>query len=1000
MKPRVLITTLTCSAILATSLTPIIAASTTVPVVTTQNPIPAVDLSKNTLVDVDFSKGVLQDSKNPDLTIGTAGNPQLTTDAAVPGKVAKFDGHSGYLLPYSAERYSQLAKGMTIEAYFKDDVGQKNEHEIFSNQESGGLGLGVQNGNVIFYASVGSGYKQPSAPLRTGRWVHAVGVYDQAAQQAKLYLDGKLVSSVAAPGTLNPPKGTDISNFVIGGDSAKNNQVQSQMTGAVKLARLYDRVLTDTEISSLNQTAQIGKHEPELPAAVAHPGLVGAKDVVIGHTYGLNVHARTEQLSATGILTAEMRYEADKFDFVGANQTLGGDATKVEQTAPGQLKITTTAKLNSAQFERYDLTRLAHVNLKAKASGQSWLHLKTVKADGKTPDIVSQAVTIHAKDAQDYNGDGIIGVGDLALAPDNEKSLIAAKSEIKPYKHVIVLTTDGGGNPWDPKGMYYAKGKTDLATWTTDPAILAKRQNTYTLDLFNNKFAMSTNAHSVIPAISAQNYISMLHGRPWGTLPKDYQATNSSAGQHYFADFGKAQPAFASVFKVLQQHNPHQGAAAFAEWKQILNGITEPDAAVMTQPSASLKSFDDVADYIGKPEFTSTSLVYMQSDFMDGQGHSNGWYNDNYWQQYAKYDGLFKKVMDKLEATGHTHDTLVIANADHGGHGTGHGQDTKEPNTNIFLAMGGETIDSGRRLQGGSNADISALILNALQVPKPNYMLGQVFDKSAFLAQTDLKKKKRQVETVKVSQSTERVAVQLSNLQQDHTARAFELHFDLADRAVEKIEAPAGTTIVQQSVENGELKLVLSFKQQPAKDLVTIKLAPAKTRAAKLVTVKQAMLGTTKGQEVLVDLDNETNVVNDKDLVGVKPDTNTQAQTDTKPGTSTNPDATAKPGTSTNPDATTKPGSTVKPDTSSKPGTAEKPDTTAKPGSTDKPNSSDKPGSATVASSAADSSAKASSKAENKPGTNATADSGSVTKASSSDQSTGTSHSGWLPQTG
>lgn len=100
-------------------------------------------------------------------------------------------------------------------------------------------------------------------------------------------------------------------------------------------------------------------------------------------------------------------------------------------------------------------------------------------------------------------------------------------------------------------------------------------------------------------------------------MDKDYQATNTTAGENYFADFDKTVAKYPSVFKVLQQANPTQSAAAFAEWTPILNGITEPDAVVNTQPSASLKSFDDVADYIGTYDFKNTALTYMQSDYMD-----------------------------------------------------------------------------------------------------------------------------------------------------------------------------------------------------------------------------------------------------------------------------------------------------------------------------------------------------------------------------------------------
>ncbi|WP_252898958.1 hypothetical protein [Secundilactobacillus odoratitofui] len=213
----------------------------------------------------------------------------------------------------------------------------------------------------------------------------------------------------------------------------------------------------------------------------------------------------------------------------------------------------------------------------------------------------------------------------------------------------MVLTTDGGGNPWDPSGMYYAKDNSVDPKWTTNPEILKKRRNKYTMDLFNKKFAMSTSASAVIPTISAQNYISMLHGVTWGELPTEYQGTNATTGGQYFADFDKTKPLFPSVFKVLQAANPYQSAAEFSEWTNILNGITEPEAAVDKNSSRAWESFNDVANYIGTEDFNNTALTYMQSDQMDHQGHTKGWFNDNYWDNYAKYDDMFKTVMDKLE---------------------------------------------------------------------------------------------------------------------------------------------------------------------------------------------------------------------------------------------------------------------------------------------------------------------------------------------------------------
>ena len=975
IKPRVLTTLLVCSAILTTTVTPAVAAVTPMATPSEQvaEPVasPAVPTATLSLA--------IQNQQLVDL-IGqtqwqTYGQPAVTKDPEFNDQVLNLDGKSAFYTTFTDQQFAKLQNGMAIEAYFKYDpaADANGEHEIFSSQQGGGLGLGVQNNQVVFFAHDGSGYKTPKGTLHKGQWVHAVGVIDKN-KTASLYLDGQLVQQVAMPGDLKLAQGTK--DFVLGGDAVPGSHVQSMMTGQIRQARLYDQTLTSQQVSQLNVEAQVGK-QPVAPVPVDQTiatKLVGPKRIASGHTYGLNVHAR--QIKATGAapIIMDVVYDAAKFDYVGAERLLQGGKTQIQLIAPGRIRLTTTANLSKAEFKMYAQTRLAHLNLKAKAAGETQIKFEQLTKDTTIELGPAQTVEIQGKYALDYNGDGIIGVGDVALANAADKVAAANAAEIKPYKHVVVLTTDGGGNPWDPKGMYYAQGAeqgTKTPVWTTNPEIMKKRRNTYTMDLFNKQFAMSTSARAVSPAISAQNYISMLHGRPWDTLPKGYQGTNATMGQEYFADFNKPQAMFPSVFKMLQADNPTRGAAAFSEWGPIVNSIIEPDAAVTTKQSASLKSFDDVANYIGTPEFQSTGLVYMQSDYMDGQRHGHGWYNDNYWDKYAQYDALFKRVMDKLEATGHIHDTLVIANADHGGSGKNHGG-WDEYNRSIFMALGGETVDNGRRLHGGSNADISAdisaLILNALQVPQtPQMFDSQVFDSSAFLKQTDLSKKKRSVETLKLSRNDQEAKVQLTH-NQNRQLTAFDLQLDLAGREVADVKAPTGVQILRQTVANGQLRLTVSASQ-PVTDLVTIKLVPSKTRAAKTIMLSQAMAATADGTEVLVDLDNDNPLTST-----AKPDEN--GSTTTKPdgnGTAVKPDengsTTTKPdgnGTAVKPDengsATTKPdgnGTAVKPDengsTTTKPdgnGTAVKPDengsNTTKPGGNGTTVKPDKNGSSTT----------------------------------------------------
>lgn len=260
----------------------------------------------------------------------------------------------------------------------------------------------------------------------------------------------------------------------------------------------------------------------------------------------------------------------------------------------------------------------------------------------------------------DLNGDGVIGAGDVALAETTDQAkTIAQAAAIYPYKHAVVITMDGGGICFKPNEMYYASnGSTTL---TDDPDILAKRTNEYAMELFNEYCATSYSAQSETPTISAQNYTSIIHGKAYATAQKEYQITNNEAGAYYYPDFGKEVAVYPSIFEALGQSFPNRGNAAFAEWTPIVNGIIEPDAPVYLHGSTkNTGDMQDVADYINSENYKNTAMIYMQSDYMDAVGHSNGYYTDKYYTELKRYDDYFKAIMDALEETGTKDETLVL----------------------------------------------------------------------------------------------------------------------------------------------------------------------------------------------------------------------------------------------------------------------------------------------------------------------------------------------------
>lgn len=871
VKPRAIASVLLCTATLMSVTAPTVTAvAATSPVQTTAQASPQAALP-TPFADIKMEPMSIGDYQGQFKTFNKIGNPIIARPGDAKKDSAIFIGNTAFAMPVSQDQYNQMSNGMAIETYFKYNEGAplSGEHDIFSNQQGGGVGLGVDNGNLTFFAHVDGQYRQPHVRLTPGKWVHAVGVVDKADNKAKLYVNGRLVDAVSfSRFKMDWPTNAKAHNFVLGGDSNSAGGAESFMSGQVQTARLYNHSLTANDAAQLSNAAQ-GEVAPEPEVQQSFDSrLVGPSSITAGHVYNLNVQMRQNNAGDINKLEYDVNYDANLFDFIKTTNQKDGYRTRVTLVKPGQLHISTSSVLSSASYRQFSQTKIAALKLRAKKlpvnkSAQTSIDIKDAvgtingkKVDNLKMTLGTQAVKVIARASHDYNGDGIVGAGDIAMAPADQREAVAKEAVIRPYKHVVVLTTDGGGNPWDPSGMYYAKDNSVDPKWTTNPEILKKRRNKYTMDLFNKKFAMSTSASAVIPTISAQNYISMLHGVTWGELPTEYQGTNATTGGQYFADFDKAKPLFPSVFKVLQAANPYQSAAEFSEWTNILNGITEPEAAVDKNSSRGWESFNDVANYIGTEDFNNTALTYMQSDQMDHQGHTKGWFNDNYWDNYAKYDDMFKTVMDKLEKTGHAHDTLVIANADHGGWKLDHGQNTERSNTNIFIGIGGETIDSGRRLKGGSNADISALILHALQVKKPSSMTGKVFDSSAFLDQTQLTKKHRDVEDVTLKANNRHAQLHLKT-KATNQLRSLDTRIDLAGRTVDQITTPAGTKILRQEVKDGILSLTLGFDKQPTADaLANIKFAKT-SKTAKNVTIQKAMAGTDKGQEILVDLHNE-----------------------------------------------------------------------------------------------------------------------------------------------
>ncbi|ALN14518.1 hypothetical protein ASQ49_03650 [Acidipropionibacterium acidipropionici] len=99
--------------------------------------------------------------------------------------------------------------------------------------------------NGFAFSFAGGPRAVASMTAETGKWYHLVGVRDAETQQLKLYLDGKLVSTVDAHGA-SPSTGI----VALGRGQWEGNSVD-YLTGGLDGTRIWDRALTDAEVAAL-----------------------------------------------------------------------------------------------------------------------------------------------------------------------------------------------------------------------------------------------------------------------------------------------------------------------------------------------------------------------------------------------------------------------------------------------------------------------------------------------------------------------------------------------------------------------------------------------------------------------------------------------------------------------------------------------------------------------------------------------------------------------------
>ncbi len=217
----------------------------------------------------------------PRKTISVPLDLQLAATENLPNGVATFNG-TNQSLAIPSNRF-KVQKEVTLECRFKPSSFE-GRTGLVAKTESSGYGIFITDGRPDFSIHIGGSYLNVAAPsplLKADTWHEIAGVYD--GQEARLYIDGKLVASASKKGAFKD------NNFplIIGADVSNTGQAMSHFNGQIDWVRLTPSALYsgpesgplnagEGAIIDLQLNEHIGPWHPDSSPSKAHAMATGS----------------------------------------------------------------------------------------------------------------------------------------------------------------------------------------------------------------------------------------------------------------------------------------------------------------------------------------------------------------------------------------------------------------------------------------------------------------------------------------------------------------------------------------------------------------------------------------------------------------------------------------------------------------------------------------------------------------------------------------------------
>ena len=252
------------------------------------------------------------------------------------------------------------------------------------------------------------------------------------------------------------------------------------------------------------------------------------------------------------------------------------------------------------------------------------------------------------------------------------------------YRHVVIVGIDGMGS---------------FCNHTPTPC----------MDAIFAGGAKTTQALSMFPTISAQNWGAML----LGAAPEVHGLTNGGISQEHYHNAD-----LPSIFATVRRAYPDAVLCSVSNWAPINGGIIEDDLHVEMQET---KSGEETTDkVVACVKARKPDLLFIHIDDPDAAGHHYGYDTEGHLQCISRVDAMVGRIFDVYRDAGILDDTLFLAITDHGGFKRGHGGYT-DGEKYIFFALRGKTVCNTEGFFAMTR-DVNAIVRYAfgLEIPAKN----------------------------------------------------------------------------------------------------------------------------------------------------------------------------------------------------------------------------------------------------------------------------------------